>query len=374
MKKGLGRLVLALLALTLSLCGLELGVRLANLAPLAPVHPLRRGAFVTPGVWPAQSAEFSVNVEVNAAGFVDRQWKPRDPGRRRVLLVGDSFVQAAQVPMEAGLGRRLQELLGPQVEVLSLGIPGAGTATAIEAVQQVGLELKPDLVILAFLLANDVFNNHPGLDTKADKPYFRVENGRLYPWNPQDLGHGRLARGRLWSNSALFRFVGRKYLQRSEVQGLIEKGAGIPLPLRLHDPRRGPQWTEAWENSVDLVGYLAESCTSEGVGFGVALLADGPMVDPTLRGELSRQWPDSRGWDFGAAAREGAERLGPVAPLIDLSPALEAESRSTRLYYPQDGHWNPAGHAAAARALAPFVANMLSGRAGAMRSAPAPGQ
>lgn len=355
MKKGVGRFFLVVAALTLSLFGLEVGVRLANLAPAAPVHPLRRGAFVKPGVWPVRSPEFVVDVEVNAAGFVDRPWGRRVPGRQRVLLLGDSFVQAAQVPLEAGLGRQLGTILGPEVEVLSLGIPGAGTATAIDAYEQVGRGLEPDLVVLGFLLANDVFNNHPGLDTKADKPYYRLENGVLQPWDPQDLGYGQLARGPWWSSSALVRFVGRRLMQRAEVERLIEKGAGLPLPLRVHDPRRDSVWDEAWENSADLVGYLAEVCAVDGVGFGVALLPDGPMVDPGLRAELSRQWPESQGWDFGKLAREGTQRLSRYGPVIDISSALEEGSRRERLYFPRDGHWNPAGHVAAAQALAPFV-------------------
>ncbi|HEX6739620.1 MAG TPA: hypothetical protein VF310_15175, partial [Vicinamibacteria bacterium] len=43
-------------------------------------------------------------------------------------------------------------------------------------------------------------------------------------------------------------------------------------------------------------------------------------------------------------------------PFLDLMPALEAEARAGRpTYFPDDSHWNTAGHEVAARELDAFL-------------------
>src|SRR5262249_30417482 len=47
--------------------------------------------------------------------------------------------------------------------------------------------------------------------------------------------------------------------------------------------------------------------------------------------------------------------------VVDLSPHLKDPAiGSASYYYPQDGHWNAAGQAAAARVLAGYVENLVS--------------
>lgn len=364
MKPLAARLALALGAFVATLLVLELGVRLAAPAPLAPQRDVRRGAFTQPGQHPVQTPEFSATVHVNEAGFVDRAWGPRRPTVPRVVVLGDSFVQAAQVELEEGFGRQLDEALDRatqgDVEVLSLGVPGAGTATALHLLDGWALDLQPDLVVLGFLVSNDVFNNHPDLDTKPDKPFYRLTGGRLVPVDGQDAARGWLARSTLWRSSHLVRALGRRVLAGAEARDRVQRGGGLPLDLRVHDPARPDPWPEAWRVTGALVGALAERCAAAGVPFGVLLFPDRIQATDAGLADARARWPELVDWDVQAATRAAEAQVRPHAPVADLTPTLRAASAGgAPLYYPQDGHWTPRGHAVAARAAAPVVAGWI---------------
>jgi len=361
----LPRVFLAVGALALTLGALEAAVRALAPEPLTRARDARRGAFTRPGLHPVQTPEYRVTVRVNAQGFVDRPWGPKEPGVPRVALLGDSFVQAAQVELDQGLGRRLDRWLdasrGHDVEVLSLGVPGAGTATALQLYDQHAAALEPDLVVLAFLVSNDVFNNHPGLDTKPDKPYFGLVDGALVPLEAADAGLGAIARTGLWRHSHLLRSLGRRVLAGAEARDRVRRGDGMPVDLRVHDPRHPPPWPEAWAVTEALAAALAERCAADGVAFGVLLLPDRVMATVAGARDAAARWPSLAGWDLQAATREAEARLSPHAPVLDLTPAFTRSEQLGEgpLYFAQDGHWTALGHDVAARFAADRVAAWL---------------
>jgi hypothetical protein len=352
-------------ALALTLGALEAGVRALAPEPLTRARDARRGAFTQPGRHPVQTAEYQVTVQVNAQGFVDRDWGPKAPGVPRVALLGDSFVQAAQVELDQGVGRRLDRWLdakrGHDVEVLSLGVPGAGTATALQLYDQHAVDLEPDLVVLAFLVSNDVFNNHPGLDTKPDKPYFGLVDGALAPIEAADAGLGAVARTGLWRHSHLVRAVGRRVLAGAEARDRVRRGDGLPVDLRVHDPQQPSPWPEAWAVTEALVAALAERCAADGVAFGVLLLPDRIMATEAGARAAVGRWPALASWDLQAATRQAEARFSPHAPVFDLTPAFTWSEQlgDGALYFARDGHWTARGHDVAAQFAAGEVAAWL---------------
>ena len=367
-RAALPRLALAFGALLGVVCVLEAGVRAVDPQPrVPPATDARRGAFVVPGDHPLATAEFQTTVHVNASGFVDREWGPRRPGVARVLVLGDSFVQAAQVGLEDGFGRRLEHWLGTDggqpTEVLSLGVPGAGTATALHLWRQQGAALEPDVVVLGFLLANDVFNNHPALDSKRDKPFYGLEGGQLVPIDPGDSLLGSVASTGAWRTSHLVRWVGRRAAASVEARRRVARGQGIPLDLRVHDPTQPPPWPAAWETTAALVQTLASEVRQAGAVLGVVLFP-GP-VSGTREGQerAVKRWPELGAWGFDTARSTAQTALAPAAPVSDLTgPLREAEaSGAGPLYFRDDGHWTATGHDAAARATAPAVQRWLTG-------------
>ncbi len=318
---------------------------------------LLRGPLTAPGDHRVRTDEFDVTVHVNRAGFVDREWSGQVGGE--IIVVGDSFVQAAQVAPGESFGARLEAELragGRDVDVLSMGVPGAGTGTALGLLRTYALPRRPAVVVLGFLVANDVLNNHPLLEGKDDKPFYALRGGRLEPIDADST----VADSPLWRWSAAWRFVRRAGVMRQVVERKLALGAGVPLDLRVHDPAcvRGggtaahcATWDEAWAITDALLGEIAAACGD--VPFLVALFPDAVQVL-----QAAPEWPAAAGWDLDAAQQRAASVASPHATVVDLLPTLRAAEGA--LYLPRDGHWTALGHAAAAGAVAPAVAGALT--------------
>lgn len=359
------RLALASTTLLLALGAVELGVR--TLAPQPDGAPLGllRGPFTTPGDHPVRTEEYAVTVHVNRHGFVDREWADSKRGPR-VVVVGDSFVQAAQVPLEAGYGRRLEAELGGLAEVESVGVPGAGQATELDLLAAVILPRDPDVVVLGFLVANDVLNNHPLLEQKDDKPFYRLRGGVLervdaVGWDPPG--------GPLWRASATWRLVARAAAERRVATQKLEAGRGVPLDLRVYDPTADPTWEEAWAVTDALLAEMARRCTAAGARLVVVLFPDAVSAGGAGREAAVTRWPALGGWDLEAPTRRAAALAARHATVVDLAPGFAAHAGPagvdapppSALHLPRDGHWTAEGHALAARLSAPAVREALSG-------------
>src|SRR5262249_28217182 len=116
--------------------------------------------------------EFTAQVTINA----ERQRGPavpfeRTPGTFRILVLGDSFVEAAQVAERQRFLARLQDILNAasaasaasaeghsptRYELIDGGCGGWGQVQELLYLQQEGPRYQPDLVLLAFFTGNDV--------------------------------------------------------------------------------------------------------------------------------------------------------------------------------------------------------------------------
>ena len=76
------------------------------------------------------------------------------------MVLGDSYMDAYQLPMSGIFTRRLEhELRDHDVEVINLGVGGYGLAQSYLSLVEKGRRYEPDMVLLAMSPLNDVRNS-----------------------------------------------------------------------------------------------------------------------------------------------------------------------------------------------------------------------
>jgi len=111
--------------------------------------------------FPGQKTSFRTScyetpgIEFNSAGFRSREWP--EPGTPCIAVLGDSFMEALEVPLEVTTANILEKLTA--IPVLNTGVSSYGTVTQLLVYKTILARYKPKVVILFFLLENDIKDN-----------------------------------------------------------------------------------------------------------------------------------------------------------------------------------------------------------------------
>ncbi len=325
----------------------------------------------------------------NSHGFSDKE-RTYEKGNDtfRILVLGDSFVEAIQVPLEEKfpyiLEQKLNSERGRRFEVLNLGIGGYGTDQEYLMLKYHGVKYQPDWVILALYIGNDILENSSTLvvDGHPTKPHFVLINGELkeVPFTINDrTGADKilfssvkdlfrrllpstyyLVTGRISSTSTpllvnVLRAIG---LMGSEPVAPQQSTKPQP-PLKeftrlwygIYAKEDAPQWQDAWEVTKALLLEMRHELELKKIGFLVVVIpmelefrAEGwkktPYEDPRMR-DLTF---DERKPERILANFLGANNIG----YLLLRPEFEKYTKETgKDLYLQDAHeihWNDNGH------------------------------
>lgn len=116
--------------------------------------------------------------KINRYGWRDVAWELNKAlGVYRVAIVGDSFVEAFQVPLADTFHKIAEKQLnsnGYQVELMSFGQSGFTTTEEFLIIRDEVLTFKPDLVVLFFYPANDLADINKDI-IRSLHPYFSYD-------------------------------------------------------------------------------------------------------------------------------------------------------------------------------------------------------
>lgn len=115
----------------------------------------------------AGGAEYQVDFTTDAEGF---RWAgdPQAEGRKRLLIIGDSFTHAAEVSDEKTFAGLLAGRWAGRAEVFAYGALGYGTLQEWLILERHLARLRPDVVLLQ-VSGNDLINNHFELEVRSIK-------------------------------------------------------------------------------------------------------------------------------------------------------------------------------------------------------------
>jgi hypothetical protein len=384
------------IAFVLSGCGIafvfvEVGLRLFGISyPYFYIPDELTGFSLKPGAEGLWHKEGETYITINRAGFRDREHRlEKGPGTFRIAVLGDSFTEALQVPMEETYWNRIEhELSGcpaldkREVEVVNFGVGGYSPAQELLVLRHKVPLYQPDLVLQALFTGNDITGNSKELDSNNMRPYFMRKDGRLVIDNSfrdsttfwiQQL----LLSSEVFESSRVLqvfreaRYKLQTYLHQVEHQKRMKDriGSDIGLKAMLYLEPTDPVWDNAWEITEQLILLMKREVEEGGSRFLLVSLSNPEQVHPDLqhRQTLARQlgvpdlfYPDRR--LQALAKREGIELLSLAEPL-----AVYAEQHGAFLHGFQNaqmgqGHWNASAHQLAGHLMSERICGKLVSR------------
>ena len=373
-----GRLGLLAFGLLFGLAMVEVALRLlapylsvvnelSSIATFQTYHPVY-GFFHRPGAsgW-IETPEFTSHVRFNARGLREREVAvPKPAGLYRVMVLGDSFVEGAQVPEADTVARQLEGILagaapGRQVEAINAGNAGFGTAQELLFLEHEGAAYGPNVVVLVYFVDNDLPDNgyrvarERKLDTTR-RPFFVPDgNGGIELRPGLAPSPDRFEALRPWLRGLVTYNTIENFLLWHEAREQEQAQIGKNRPTYLPEPPK--EWEEAWWVTEQLLGRVQVAATSIGAELVLVAAPSFYQVDADAWEALIRNTSDYNRYRQDTPNRrlaEIAERQG--LRYLDLLPAVrEAQEAGAKLYFPADGHWTSAGHQFAARQIADYL-------------------
>ncbi len=384
MKGFLTGAAVATAAAVLAILGFEVLLRgIGYSAPSWHQPDERLGWTLRPGMAAWSIKEGRAFVEVNASGFRDREHSLQKPaGVYRVAVLGDSYSEAMQVAREHTFWALLPERLRAcgfqprkRIEVLNFGVSGYGTAQQYVMLKSTAMRYAPDLVLLQFSNGNDLRDNHYALSHEKARPFFMLQRDGTLRLDESFVHTANFRR----RQSVVFE-AAREVSDRSRVFQLLRdarrglSGLVIPeahaadfepgLDIEVLAPPREPVWEEAWRITEGAIGRMHDYAKRNRARFMVMSVSSSMQVHPDQQRRAALEaklgvpdlfYPDNR---IAALARKRGFDAVTVArvlqPVAEQTHIFFHGFENSRLGL---GHWNAAGHSAAADLVALRLCN-----------------
>ncbi len=299
------------------------------------------------GKWISPRREFHQVIQFNSLGL--RGSEPDLLQPHRILVLGDSMVEALQVTEEETFCHQIQEGLGEEFAVVNAGVGGYSPLLMCLRLPELMEQIHPQTVLVC-LFPNDLEEEHRYWDLAEPRensfplsvaaPILKTRRGRV--------------ESALFQWSALWRFLHPPQLltppeELSGRQG--EPPEGVIFPFRSH-------WTEledkAWSQISRSLGEIDRICRTHRARISLVLIPPGTQVSPDAwktgkqtMGFGPEEWVTTT--PFQDEAKTRAQRIG--IPVTDLLAPFRAHPNPAKLFFDWDGHWTREGHQLAAHVL-----------------------
>jgi len=324
--------------------------------------------------------EYKTRVEINSLGFRDIERSPRKkPGTRRVLVMGDSFIEAYAVERDKGITRRAEDSAaraGCPAEVINAGVHGYSIDQEYLWYRQEGRALDADIVVMA-VYYNDIVQTVRTRYWGSPTPLLEVRDGELAPVNtplePPPPTVPEAPKKRRIEGSALKFLVlerlmtgaPRFYAQLAR-RGLVAPYEPDSLPDELRVYKRRGQLAEvraAWTRTGEILDAFADAVRADGAIPVVAHIpASFEVVDEDWDHTLMNYGLSPEVWDRSLVRNRLRElSQNSRSHFVDFTDELRASlgGWGGTPYFRHDGHWNDLGNDVAGQALVSFLRRNL---------------
>jgi len=310
---------------------------------------------------------------------------------KRIVILGDSFTFATQIPTESTFPVLIENRLNQSrpFEIVNAGVPGYGTAQELLFMKELARKNVVGDVYLLMIFINDIMDNlrldyGTGLGTPAQPGFSLGQDGRLAlthsprkEYSTHFIAPQRARPGLLTAEVVRNRIS--IFLQtRPNLVNLLNRVGFRPEISRMPSLINGWYEDEVLVQGIPLTKALIEAIKKEAERNHAVLLASlipspiqvYPRVyDPILK----RTFGDNKSINSYFNDPTRPQRMIAAMceelkiPFLDLYPILRRHD-DKELFIPVDGHFDRDGHALVAQHLSSFI--LENGRTGSPRSEP----
>lgn len=311
-----------------------------------------------------------ITTRFNKEGMVDIDHELMKPeGTFRIAVLGDSYVEAMQNNFEDAFFRKLESKLkeaGKNVEVLSFGVGGFGTAQELLLLRDYALKYHPDLVIVSFFSLNDVRNNSFALEQNRDMPYAVLNDKSELVFEPFTISDAYQQtfysswRTLIFDHSHFIRFIyrmsnnigwWRKVLAKFNFQNQAIGSKNFRADANLIYAKNPPDdWEKSWRVTESLLARMKQESESNGAKFLLFSLSNVDQLTEESFQELTKKY---HGIEMERTKPE--DRLHKISEqhkidYVSALPTMEKLASENVKVHPEcHGHWSvEAGDAAGA--------------------------
>jgi hypothetical protein len=311
------------------------------------------------GYDPNEKIRYVNIIRWNSQGHFDRDYvRIKPPNVFRVVIVGDSYVESIQAPLNRTFHKLLERSLNEatkqlssaalRFEVLALGNSGAGQVAHLDVLKTEAIKYSPDLVVFT-LAHNDFCDDDPQLNRERN-----LSLGEATPLLRNLARHGYFGVA-----FALFRY---RELQRNRV--------GISPELLQWSASDTPRIEAAWQRTLAAVKDAYTFCRARGIGFRLVYLGSElelkHALDPekTLAELRNMDGPHREtDWDLTRSLNRvrGFCQRNDIPFTSLLEPLVSAQKESGKLIF--GDHFTFFGHEVVAQTLESALNPDLDGKA-----------
>lgn len=340
---------------------------------------------------------YNTNVKINSIGFRDKEHTlEKSPNTYRIIILGDSFVEALQVPIEKSFPVLLEQKLNAEpknktVEVIILGCSGWGTSNEYLALQKIGLDYQPDMVIIAFLTGNDVRDNSYELSKECpganlNRPFYNISHsGELVLVNPNwnktpipilttqpyvnYFEPGKNFFKKIFPKTSVFIAKRISDIQSSKfVSGQNKENAVLPplhIDTQVYCGNTSKDYDNAWNTTKGLLLKTKHITDSHNATFLlVSLMNIGQTTNPIIWESYDRNYPECAPFEMNRPeiilSDFCQENNISYLPLFPQFEDYLNKNPNTVFHNNHDGHWTEKGHELAADIMFDYISHNYS--------------
>ncbi len=297
------------------------------------------------------SHRFGHSIRTNSVGMRDRDHSfEKSPGVYRILVLGDSFMEANQVKFEDAfvslLERQFGGVTGRSVEVINASVSGWGTDDELTYLVREGIKYHPDLVLVGMTLHNDLQDN-------LDEEFHVFTDGHLQEKPRPEMSLGDFAflqmKEFLASHSHLYQVL----LRAKRFSWVQQEGNRLSSHVAsLIKKQPTPEVVQAWDMTRDLFRKMKVESLKQGANVVVFLIPLWVQVSEERLKEFLTEHQLSIEQIALDQPQSHMKAIGQEeqVEIIDLLADFKRweKEHPHELYLIDDGHWTAEGHRLAA--------------------------